>query len=153
MGGHSGTARFFRLPRRAAIEHAVTDYRKLIAQRPQGAQFDAWQAPAEALYNMLVKPAQPYLAPQRPLVIVPDGILHYLPFETLRLAGPDGHRQCLIERYPISYMPSISVLAELQERAPDRARKLDLLAYGDPVFSRAGAKLSPSTDLVRGIYQ
>jgi CHAT domain-containing protein/tetratricopeptide (TPR) repeat protein len=161
--------RCFRLPPRAAVEHAVTDYRKLIAHRPQGAQFDAWQAPAEALYNMLVKPAEEYLAPQRPLVIVPDGILHYLPFETLRAVGPDARPQCLIERFATSYVPSVSVLAELGQRAPDRAldraRKFDLLAYGDPVFSRA-AGFSPaggfspaaggaplSVDLVRGIYE
>ncbi len=148
-----GEVHFFRLPPRAALERAVMDYRKLIARRPQGALFDAWQAPAVALYNILVKPAQPYLAQQRTLVIVPDGILHYLPFETLRAMGRDGHPQCLIEQFPISYMPSVSVLAELRQRAADRVRKLDLLAYGDPVFSRAGAKSSPSADLVRGIYE
>jgi len=144
--------RFFLLPSRAAVERAVADYRKLIASRPHGALFDAWQAPAEALYNMLVKPARPYLAPERPLVIVPDGILHYLPFETLRSKDAAGRPQCLIEQFPVSYMPSVSVLAELQQRPPERAR-LDLLAYGDPVFSRAGAASSPSVDLVRGIYE
>ena len=148
-----GRVRLLRLPSRAAVERAVRVYRKLIAQRPKGIQFDAWQAPAEALYSMLVKPAQPYLAAQRPLVIVPDGILHYLPFETLRTVGADGRPQCLIEQFPISYIPSVSVLAELKQRAPDRARKLDLLAYGDPVFSRGGAGSSPSADLVSGIYE
>jgi CHAT domain-containing protein len=149
----SGRVQFFRLPPRAAVERAVIDYRELIAHHPQGVMFDAWQAPAEALYKMLVKPAQAYLAQHRPLVIVPDGTLHYLPFETLRAAGPDGHPRCLIEQFPISYMPSVSVLAELKQRASDRANKLDLLAYGDPVFSRAGAKSSPSVDLVRAIYE
>jgi CHAT domain-containing protein/lipopolysaccharide biosynthesis regulator YciM len=160
-----GRVRCFRLPGRAAVERAVTDYRKLIAQRPQGAQFDAWQAPAEALYNMLVKPAEEYLARPRPLVIVPDGILHYLPFETLRAVGPDDRGipsnspQCLIERFATSYMPSVSVLAELEQRAPEGARKFDLLAYGDPVFSRPSGFSRPgggppaSVDLVRGIYE
>lgn len=144
--------RFFRLPPRAAVERAVADYRKLIATRPRGAMFDAWQAPAEALYSMLVKPARPYLSPERPLVIVPDGILHYLPFETLRSKDSSGRPQCLIEQFPVSYMPSVSVLAELQLRPPERAR-LDLLAYGDPLFSRMGAASSPSVDLVQGIYE
>ncbi len=149
----SGRVHFFHLPARAAVEHVVNDYRKLIAHRPQGAQFDAWQAPAEVLYNMLLKPAQPYLSQERPLVIVPDGVLHYLPFETLRAVGSDGRPECLIEQFPISYMPSVSVLAELKQRMTDRTRKLDLLAYGDPVFSQAGARSSPSMDLVRGIYE
>jgi CHAT domain-containing protein len=147
-----GRVRLFHLPPRAAVESAVADYRKLVAHRPQGAQFDAWQAKAEALYNMLVKAAEPNLGPQRPLVVVPDGVLHYLPFETLRAAGADGRPRCLVESHPISYMPSVSVLAELGQRAPDGARKFDLLAYGDPVFSRAAAS-SPSADLVRSMYE
>jgi tetratricopeptide (TPR) repeat protein len=122
-----GRVQFFRLPRRAVVEGAVRSYRNLISHSPKGAQFDAWQAGAADLYNMLVKPAQALLAPGRPLVIVPDGILHYLPFETLRAAGPNGLPECLIERYPVSYMPSISVLAELEQGAPDRPRKFDLL--------------------------
>ncbi len=145
--------RFFRLPPGAAVERAVAGYRKIITRRPQGAQFDAWQAPAEALYTMLVKPAEPYLSPQQPLVIVPDGILHYLPFETLRSKDAAGRPLSLIERFPVSYMPSVSVLASLARRAPDHARKLDLLAYGDPVFSRAGVAPSASANLVRGIYE
>jgi CHAT domain-containing protein len=148
-----GQVRFFRLQCRATVESAVKDYRKLIGHRPQGAEFDAWQRPAAALYDMLVKPAQPYLVPQRPLVFVPDGILHYLPLETLRAMGPDGRPHCLIEQFPISYMPSVSVLAELDRRGPERVRKFDLLAYGDPVFSRASAASSPSAVLVRGIYE
>jgi CHAT domain-containing protein/tetratricopeptide (TPR) repeat protein len=148
-----GQIQFLLLPGRAAVETAVKDYRELIAHRPQGAKSYAWQARAAALYDMLVKPARPYLAAQRPLVIVPDGILHYLPFETLRTAGPDGRAQCLIEQFSTSYAPSVSVLAELDRLAPGRDHKFDLLAYGDPVFSRAGGAASPSADLARGIYE
>jgi CHAT domain-containing protein len=79
--------------------------------------------------------------------------LHYLPFETLRAAGPGIPPQCLIERFPISYMPSVSVLAELEKRAPARARRFDLLAYGDPAYARAVGPSSTSEDLVRGIYE
>ena len=106
-----GRVRFLPLPPRGTIERAVKDYRALIARQPKGSQFDAWQAPAEAPYSMLIKPALPDLASQRPLVIVPDGLLHYLPFETLRTAGRDGRPQCLVEQFAVSYMPSVSVIS------------------------------------------
>lgn len=147
-----GRVRFLPLPPRGTIERAVKDYRALIARQPKGSQFDAWQAPAEAPYSMLIKPALPDLASQRPLVIVPDGLLHYLPFETLRTAGRDGRPQCLVEQFAVSYMPSVSVLAEFAQPRPGQARKMDLLAYGDPVFSWAGVGSSPSADLVLGMY-
>lgn len=148
-----GQIRLFRLPGRASIGLAVNEYRKVCAQHPRGEQFDAWQDKAAALYNVLVKPAEQYLAPDHPLVIAPDGILHYLPFETLRASGPNDGAHCLIEQFPISYVPSVSVLAELEDRSPGRARKMDLLAYGDPLFSRRGETVPLSAELVRGIYE
>ena len=102
---------------------------------------------------MLVKPALPYLEAGQTLLIVPDGILHYLPFETLRISDGDPKARCLIERFPMYYTPSVSVMAQLEHRTPSPPRKFDLLAYGDPVFSLRSASAAPNADLVRGVYQ
>jgi CHAT domain-containing protein len=69
----------------------------------------------------------------RKILIVPDGILHYLPFEAL---SPQPGR-FLVEDFTIDYAPSVSVFASL--RPARAARAYDLLAYGDPVFSPAEA--------------
>ena len=53
----------------------------------------------------------------------------------------------------MSYMPSVSVLSELDRSPSGRTQKFDLLAYGDPVFSLDGAAVSSSSRLVRGIYE
>jgi CHAT domain-containing protein len=69
------------------------------------------------------------------LVIVPDGPLHQLPLDVLRL--PDGHY--VVERYAISTAPSASVVLALwrrsQGRRPDARTELRLLALGDPKFA------------------
>jgi CHAT domain-containing protein len=143
----------FRLPARGVIEKAVSQYRAAIASHPKGSQFDAWLTPSAALGYMLVKPALPYLEAEQTLLIVPDGILHYLPFETLRVSDTDSKVRCLIERFPIYYMPSVSVMAQLEHRTPNSPRKFDLLAYGDPVFSLRSASATPNADLVRGVYE
>ena len=149
----SGRLRMFRLQAREEVEHAATAFRKLISNHPGAGQLDAWQAPAEALYTMLLQPTQAYLTPEKPLLIVPDGALHYLPFETLRSKDVAGQPRCLIEQYPMSYMPSVSVLAELERSVSKRDRKFALLAYGDPTFSTTGSADSPSSSLVRGVYE
>ena len=68
------------------------------------------------------------------IIFIPDGILHYLPFETL-LTQEDS-RRWLIKDYKISYAPSISSLREIIERGGAQKRKAqkDLLAFGDPYF-------------------
>jgi tetratricopeptide (TPR) repeat protein len=69
------------------------------------------------------------------LVIIPDGPLHRLPFDALRLA--DG--RLAVERFAVSIAPSAGVLRELwrRERSDTAApRHLRILSVGDPRFDR-----------------
>jgi CHAT domain-containing protein len=68
------------------------------------------------------------------LVIVPDGPLHRVPWDALRL--PDGHR--MVERFAVALAPSAGALAVLRghPRAPPRRDAVRLLALGDPSFDR-----------------
>jgi CHAT domain-containing protein len=80
---------------------------------------------ARALSRRLLGPALESLAGRR-LLIVPHGVLHYLPFAALRTAGDHW----LIEEYPLNTLPSASVLRFLAGKgagAPAPA-----LAVGDP---------------------
>ena len=66
-------------------------------------------------------PLDKALATSRKLILVPDGALAYLPFETLL-----GESR-LIERFAIAYAPSASALAALRgrvEQKPEPARTL-----------------------------
>ncbi len=119
------------LSARAELERRIEAYRKLLAQ-PVSALTAAramvgLDAAGKGLYEALVAPFESALAGKKRVVIVPDGLLSYLPFEAL----PGSRR--MIERFSIGYVPSASALAALRERqkgrkAPERA----LLAFADP---------------------
>jgi CHAT domain-containing protein len=157
------------LPKRGAIEHAVFAYRDLINRHPKAqADFEAFIWPSERLYEMLVKPVSRYLGKDQALVIVPDGVLWYLPFEALVVQGlpaagsagvspaaAPAEPHYLIQDHSITYAPSASVLGDLRiamnERSKERDfRQRELLAYGDPVFSRNVAAGLPRHPESRG---
>ncbi|MGH9721633.1 MAG: CHAT domain-containing tetratricopeptide repeat protein [Bryobacteraceae bacterium] len=124
------------LPPRNEIERSVEAYRRLLAERVSALTVTAALARLDhhgkQLYQMLVAPVEAALASKTRVVIVPDGALSYLPFEALT----GGSR--LIERFSISYAPSASTLAALQERERRRSASVrTLLAFGDPEYPQS----------------
>jgi CHAT domain-containing protein len=104
---------------------------------------DAAESLSRLLGETLLQPAASRLSPaiQR-LIIVPDGPLHRLPFDVLRLR--DGHYAA--ERYTISLAPSTGVLLSLwKEKTTYPGRPMRLLAFGDPAFDASKAPLDPSS--------
>lgn len=77
---------------------------------------------AGELYARLIAPLD--LPAQGKLLVVPHGILHYVPFNAL-VAGKDF----LIDRYSIRFLPSASVLAFLNQR---KVTGSGLLIFGNP---------------------
>ncbi|MFQ6094268.1 MAG: CHAT domain-containing protein, partial [bacterium] len=111
------------------------------------------------LCDMLIGPAREYLKPGVELIIIPDGILHYLPFGALVTQKAIDQKQearYLIEDYTISYAPSASVLDILIER-PARSvqiRRRELLAFGDPLFGETTEEADLTLETTeRGLYQ
>ncbi|HEY7480630.1 MAG TPA: CHAT domain-containing tetratricopeptide repeat protein [Gemmatimonadales bacterium] len=89
------------------------------------------------LGSLLLDPVVPELSPKvTRLVIIPDGPLHRLPFDALRLA--DG--RLAVERFSIAVAPSAGVLRELWGRPSSdsaaSARAVRILALGDPHFKQ-----------------
>jgi tetratricopeptide (TPR) repeat protein len=66
------------------------------------------------------------------LLVVPDGPLHFIPFEALTI--PDT-RELLVERFEVSYLPSAAFLVR-RNAQPSRSWRWpwqrDLVAFGDP---------------------
>lgn len=87
---------------------------------------------AQKLYEILIKPAEGYLNGSGKIIIVPDGILNYLPFEALVYDRENA--KYLVEKYSISYLPSASFL-DPKIRKKTAAKKLDFLGFGNPSFS------------------
>ena len=92
--------------------------------------------PARAFGRALLDSALAELDPGvTRLIMVPDGPLHRVPWDLLRLS--DG--RYLIERYAVSAAPSAAILAQLWRYRRPGTQGLDhpirLLAFGDPAFA------------------
>jgi CHAT domain-containing protein len=92
-------------------------------------------ADAAALGRALLDPVLPLLGPGvTRLVIVPDGPLHRVPWDLLRLE--DGRH--VVERFAVGIAPSAGALALLRRHPlpAQAAGAVRVLAIGDPAFGR-----------------
>jgi CHAT domain-containing protein len=80
---------------------------------------------SSSLYKSLVQPLVPYITGKE-IIIVPHDVLHYLPFQAL--LGSDG--RYLVEKYPITYLSSASLLQFTKQKS--RAMGERVLALGNP---------------------
>ncbi|HYM79661.1 MAG TPA: CHAT domain-containing protein [Candidatus Dormibacteraeota bacterium] len=88
---------------------------------------------ASQLFAVLFSPVSKHSAPER-LVIVPDGILHLLPFETLR----DASNSLLLEKQIVSYAPASTVLYAIRTAKNSHTRRRTLLAVGNAPYQNQG---------------
>src|SRR5262249_22706350 len=110
------------------LRERVENYVGLLARD----ETNRWSALSSELYRELVEPWSGELpASVRRLVIVPDGVLHSVPFEALVRPGSRPRR--LLDDFAVSYAPSATVLRELA--APHAAAGVgptDLLIVAAP---------------------
>lgn len=99
---------------------------------PAGGRRQVSGAAARALYELLVQPAEPFLAAGERILIVADGPLHLLPFAALKRRSG-----FLIEWKPIHYALSVTTYGEIRKArrpASPAAGRGTLVAFGDPVY-------------------
>jgi CHAT domain-containing protein len=104
------------------------------------------------LYRALIKPAEAVLQGKSQLIIVPEGPLFYLPFETLIVTTSQdeaknykalGEVPYLLKQFQVSYFPSASVLfTQRRELQQNRKEQLPILAFGDPIYTSRFSKAS-----------
>ena len=87
---------------------------------------------AKRLYRYLIRPAGNFLKPCSQLILVPHGVLHYLPFSALM----DDNGRYLLDRFRLANAPSGTVLKFCLQKG-DRFQKSKaiirkVLAVGDP---------------------
>ena len=97
----------------AAFRRAIQDYRS-----------DRWKESSAKLYARLIAPIRDKLHSPN-ILVVPHGVLHYLPFNALH----DGN-QFLIEGYSIRLLPAATVLRFIKPKPADKPGML--LAFGNP---------------------
>lgn len=124
----SGTGiRQFTLPPSAEIEALVERTRQFLLEWDPIAHENPT---ARRLSEMLIAPAAPFIPAGSRVIIVPDGALHYLNFETLPVYSEKPHYW--IEDVTVAVAPSLGIAAAPPAH-PIPARSL--LIIGDPVYS------------------
>jgi tetratricopeptide (TPR) repeat protein len=106
--------RAVRLGSAQTIREYVEKLREAVAAGPRRGAFSNYVLHARWLYQELVQPVEAWIEGKRELIIVPDGILYYLPFELLLTSaegmGGDPRRlPYLVRKYAVRYVPSASV--------------------------------------------
>jgi CHAT domain-containing protein/Tfp pilus assembly protein PilF len=151
----------YELPKREEIEAAAKRVYKLLSKAPGSRSQTArpgdsglkeaggqYLEEAAGLSRTLLGPVAGQLAKKR-LLIVADGMLHYVPFGALpdpnSLKEGDGSWRPLLVEREIVNLPSASMIAVLRRELAGRkpaAKTLAVLA--DPVFSRDDERIRPA---------
>jgi len=136
--------KLFKIPARKKLQDQIETIRfGLLDPRQNVSEF--FTQAGTSLYQELIKPAEPFLLKKSKLIIIPDGILNYLPFEVLltdnKQITPGTSFQdipFLVKKYPVSYGQSASVLKTLISKpAKKEGSEVDskkLFAFGDPLY-------------------
>jgi len=102
--------------------------------------FEKFQETGYRLYRKIIEPIRPYLISNK-LLISPDNILSYIPFETIPISLSQdnkilyGRLHYMMNDFDISYTYSVTFLAESMKRESRFSNKLIAFApsYSEPV--------------------
>ncbi|MCK4758680.1 MAG: CHAT domain-containing protein, partial [Candidatus Aminicenantes bacterium] len=110
------------------LKSLVNNYLSFLTLKETG-EFKAKKG-GQRLFKILIGPFTEQLEENiKKIIIVPDGNLNFLPFETLI---QEKNSQYLIHDYEISYAPSASALTNILERKSPTIRNKDLLIVANP---------------------
>ena len=136
--------RIFSLPGRKTLQEQVETIRFALLD-PELSDKAFFVRAGLSLYERLIKPAESYLSKKSKLVIIPDGVLNYLPFEVLLTETTDVNSDAsysdlpfLVKKYPVSYVQSASVLKSLLSPMTTASNSGSgskrIIAFGDPAY-------------------
>jgi len=135
--------KLYKLPARKKLQEQIETIRFALLEPSEGVSEFFTQA-GTSLYNELIKPAEAFIGKKSRLVIIPDGVLNYLPFEVLFNEDKTIKKASyadipfLVKKYPVSYVQSAGILKTLFTKQAGRKESTGqnkrLLAFGDPVY-------------------
>jgi len=134
------TYQIIKLPSEKEIENSIKLYIKLLSDSSIDAE-DLYSA-GYKIGTMLIPPLKNLPMQITSLSIIPDGLLNYLPFETLVFEDQKdkGRRKYLVEDFSISYAPSITAFYKFKKMLPLNNYKKELLVFGNPYYDSSEQK-------------
>ncbi|HEX9941908.1 MAG TPA: CHAT domain-containing protein [Thermoanaerobaculia bacterium] len=137
-------ARVYRLPGRGELRNAVRLFNGMFGQRNGGEA-----APAAGLYRQLLERPLRELPPGvRRLILVPDDILHQLPFAALRASA---QAPPLAARFELTEVPSATLWLGWEGRRPPAA-PVPALALADPPLPGEGPRPAASRERAAAVF-
>ncbi|MEZ4388180.1 MAG: CHAT domain-containing tetratricopeptide repeat protein [Candidatus Krumholzibacteriia bacterium] len=135
---------FYRLPPRAEIAALAADVLPLLRDPSLTGPAAAWfTPPARRLAAAILDPVLPALAGTERLIVVPDGVLHYVPLAALPVRDGAVSRfdqvPWLANEVAVLRTPSASALARLRGQPAVAPEASPLLLLADPTLPPAGA--------------
>ncbi len=146
-------AKLFELPSSDTIENSLRGFLRLL-RAPNERLFTGVSAAYRIANELLPPPYDPVWAQVDYMIVVPDGILHCLPFESLQIRRNDKDVY-LVEKLKISYSPSVSSLILLNDTPRMPKPRKDLLAFGAPNYhtGRSGPDRDKNDkELIQKVY-
>ena len=124
----------YELANKKAIEDVATKLIELLKSPPRNeSEQSQLQTAIDDLSRLVVQPLSAKLQTPR-LIVVADGILHYVPFQILKTSA--STQEPMISRFDIVDAPSASALAIVRrERMRRQPGSKLLVGFGDAVFS------------------
>jgi CHAT domain-containing protein/tetratricopeptide (TPR) repeat protein len=125
------------------LANLIRLYRHDLSVRPETATLSSERRRrlGQVLYDLLVEPLEEEVVGKEELVVVPDGALGYLPFESL--STWDGER--LVDRWRVRYVQSLRTQHLLQARGRPPSGRGSLLAVGGAVYDSTTHEQNAST--------
>jgi CHAT domain-containing protein len=149
-----------RLPDRSTLEEQVESLRFALLDPEQDNKSFLLQS-GNSLYRHLIQPAEKYLTKKSQITIMPDGILHYIPFEILITKEPKQGEDHPYEKlaylgtkYALSYGQSSSVYLSMLNPSSSSETSMELkelVAFGDPVYADNYNRLEFSGEEINSI--
>ena len=95
---------------------------------------------ARALYELVIRPIEPWLSGVRQWVVIPDGALDYVPFAALQRADAKSETFVAIQ-HDVAYTPAAWMLSTSGTPAEPHERR-GLLLVADPVYQADDPRLA-----------
>ena len=129
MGHHGAKNHFLSLPPQTEIDPLVKSYRERILDGDN--PLEAANSPAAKLYSVLIAPAEKLIPHNSRVIVLPDGSLYSLNFETL--IAPDPAPHYWIQDVTLTNASSLTLLQRSRSTAPPQNARLFLV--GDAISS------------------
>jgi tetratricopeptide (TPR) repeat protein len=115
------------------------------------------------LYRKLFQPLESSIKDRKEIIIIPDGELAKIPFESLVIDDITSSKPVyLLEKYRVKYIQSASILAILREHYQRNSATKNFIGFGDPFYDymnieknkqQIGTSAATPGDVIGGIHR